>query len=72
MKPGFKVIAAPSDLTSLKEIDMTQVMIDRVRSGLPIYVSGPLDDIQAKLHVATINRLMVETGLAVTVVHTSN
>ena len=70
--PGFKVIAAPSDLTSLKEIDMNQVMADRVRAGQPIYVAGHLDDVNAKLHAATVNRLMAETGLSVTVVHTPN
>lgn len=51
-------------------IDLTDVLAGRVRDGLPIYVEGRLDDEQAKLHAALINRLMTDTGKPVTVIHT--
>lgn len=52
------------------EVDINSILADQVRAGRPIYVGGPMDDIQAKLHAATVNRLMHETGLPVTVIHT--
>ena len=55
-----------------KEINLTDMLAERVRAGQPIHVSGQLDDVNARLHAATVNRLMVETGLPVTVIHTSN
>ena len=57
---------------ALGEINLTDMLTMRVRAGQPIYVTCPLGDMQAKLHAKMINRLMVETSLSVTVIHTSN
>lgn len=54
-----------------KVVDLDEVLADRVRAGQAIHVSGPLDEVQAKLHATTINRLMRDTGLPVTVIHSS-
>lgn len=61
-----------SETQAPKEINLTDMLAERVRAGQPIYVAGPLGDIQAKLHATTINLLMAETGLSVTVIHTPN
>lgn len=54
---------------TIPEVELNNVLADRVRAGQPIHVSGPLNDIQAKLHAAAVNRLMQDTGLTVTVIH---
>lgn len=53
-------------------IDLSAVLTESVRAGRPIHVSGTLDHVQAKTHIATVNRLMADTGLPVTVIHTPN
>jgi hypothetical protein len=65
------LVSADQSFTSL-EVALSDVLADRVRAGEPIHVLGSLDEAQAKLHAATVNRLMVETGLPVTVIHTLN
>ena len=54
------------------EIDLLDVLAGRVRDGLPIYVSGYLDEEKTKLHVEMINRLMTDTRMPVHVIHTLN
>lgn len=51
------------------EVDMFDALAARVRAGEPIHVSGQLDEVQGRLHVALVNRLRRETGLPVHVVH---
>lgn len=51
------------------EIDMIDVLAQKVRAGEPIYVTGPLDEVQGKTHVALINRLRETTGMPVHVIH---
>lgn len=69
---GANVDLVPAN-QSLSALDVTlnDVLTDRVRAGQAIYVSGPLDEIQAKLHVADINRLMVDTCMPVTVIYST-
>lgn len=52
------------------ELDINNVLADRVRAGQPIHVAGSLDEVQAKLHAGTVNQLMQDTGMSVTVIHT--
>lgn len=51
------------------EIDLNAVLADRVRKQQVIWVTGKLDEAQAKMHAHTVNRLMEETGLPVVVFH---
>ena len=63
------VLGCSDQRLSAPELSLNDVLTDRVRAGQPIHVSGNLDDVQAMLHAASINRLMNETGLPVTVIH---
>jgi hypothetical protein len=54
------------------EIDLNALLKQRVNAGQVIHVSGELDEVQARMHTATVNRLMAETGKQVVVVHTPN
>lgn len=51
------------------EVDLVDVIAARVQTGKPVYVTGPLDDAQGRLHVAMINRLRNETGKPIHVIH---
>ena len=51
------------------EVDMIEPLAEKVRAGEPIHVTGPLDDVQGKLHVALVNRLREMTGMPVHVIH---
>lgn len=62
-------MSTESNNTANKEVDMFDVFAARVRAGDPIHVSGPLDEAQARLHVALINRLTHETGRYVHVIY---
>lgn len=68
----MKEAMSMSESNPSKEIILTNMLAERVRAGQPIYVAGQLDEVNARLHAATVNRLMVETVLPVTVIHTSN
>ena len=61
--PLHQEMEVPSD------IDMVDALAKGVRSGQPIQVTGPLDDVQGRLHVALINRLRQETSKPVYVIH---
>lgn len=54
---------------SLAEIDLFDVLAARVRAGQPIHVTGQLDETLGRLHLAMVNRLRAETGMAVHVIH---
>lgn len=54
------------------EIEMADVLKQRVIEGQPLVVIGKLDDAMAKIHTATVNDLLANTGQAVTVVHIPN
>jgi hypothetical protein len=51
------------------EIDMAEVIASRVRADQSVYIVGPLDDVQGRLHVALVNRLRQETGKQVHVIY---
>ena len=51
------------------EIDMFEVLADKVRAGEPIHVTGPLSDVVGKMHLAMVRRLRETTGLPVHVVY---
>lgn len=53
-------------------IEMADVLEQRVIEGQPLVVTGKLDDAVAKMHAATVNGLLENTGQAVTVVHIPN
>ena len=48
-------------------IDSYQTLEEQVHAGEPIYVTGQMSEPIAKLHVATVNRLLEATGQPVTV-----
>ena len=54
------------------EIDMFDVIAAKVRAGEPLHVFGQLEGTIGKLHIETINRLLAEPGLSVTVVHSAH
>lgn len=62
-------MSTESNSAEYKEVDMFDVFAACVRAGEPIHVSGPLDESQARLHVALINRLTRETGRYVHVIY---
>ena len=51
------------------EIDMVDVLAKGVEAGQPLHVTGQLDDVQGRLHVSLVNRLRIETGKPVYVIH---
>ena len=51
------------------EIDMIEALATRVRAGQPIHVTGSLNDISGKMHIAMVNRLREMTGMPVQVIH---
>lgn len=51
------------------EVDMFDVLAKRVHAGQAIFVSGELDDEEAKAHANLVNRLMRVTKMAVRVLH---
>lgn len=51
------------------EIDLNAVLAERVRKSQVIWVTGQLDEAKARMHTATVNRLMAETGKPVVVIH---
>ncbi|MFN9473237.1 hypothetical protein [Acidovorax sp.] len=51
------------------EVGIGSVLAGRVRAGLPICVSGPLDDDQARAHAKMVTDLLHTTGEPVLVVH---
>ncbi|MCA3058966.1 MAG: hypothetical protein ING60_03985 [Rhodocyclaceae bacterium] len=55
-----------------QEIDLNGLLANRVTADQVIHVSGELGEAQAKIHAATVNRLMAETGKRVVVVHSPN
>ncbi len=52
------------------ELNLTDILAQRVRAGKPRCVQGAMDESQARMHAQTINDLLQETGLPVTVIHT--
>lgn len=52
-----------------QEVDMFDALAARVRAGEPIYVSGTLDDVSGKMHIAMVNRLREMTGMPVHIIH---
>lgn len=51
------------------ENDMIEALEARVRAGQPIHVTGPLNDVSGKMHIAMVNRLREMTGMPVIVIH---
>ena len=51
------------------EVDIYEVLADRVRAGEPIHINGPIDGVVGQLHLALVARLRRETGLAVRVIY---
>jgi len=51
------------------DIDLLDVLKQRVLEGHPIVVTGTMDEPMAKMHVAIANDLRESTGKPVTVVH---
>lgn len=51
------------------EVDMFEVLAERVRAGEPIHITGPLDVPVGQIHLATIDKLRRETGLMVQVIY---
>lgn len=73
-KDGYNLLLKGNDMggnepAPLSEVDVFDVLVARVRGGVPIHVSGPLDDIQGRLHIDMINRLTRETGMYVRVIY---
>lgn len=56
------------DTNEPNEIDLLDALSERVRAGEPIHVTGPFDEVQGKLHIAMLNRLLGR-GLPVQVVY---
>lgn len=54
------------------EIDLLDVLKQRVVEGQPIVATGTLDEPMAKTHAAMVNDLLERTGKPVTVVHIPN
>ena len=68
--PRVEAMTVPHQPRAEEGVSIFDVLADRVRAGLPIHVLGSLDDMGARMHVVTVNRLMADTGLSVTVIHT--
>ena len=73
-KDGYHLLLKGNDIgthepATPSEMDMFDLLAARVRAGEPIHVSGPLDDVQGRLHIAMINRLTRETGMYVRVIY---
>lgn len=51
------------------EVDLYEILVERVRAGEPIHITGPLDGSTGQLNLATIAKLRAETGLPVRVVY---
>lgn len=51
------------------EVDLLEVLSERVRAGESIHIAGPLDGSVGQIHLATIAKLRAETGLPVRVVY---
>ena len=51
------------------DVDLLEILAERVRAGEPIHITGPLDGSVGQLHLVTIAKLRAETGLPVRVVY---
>ncbi|MDR6397927.1 hypothetical protein ACTOWA_00500 [Herbaspirillum seropedicae] len=61
---------APNDAKSGQtEVDIIETLKAKVLAGQPIYFSGQLTEANAKIHLATVNRLRELTGLPVHVIY---
>lgn len=55
-----------------QELDLFDLLKNKVASGEPIYFNGPMEGAVFAMHVATVARIGKETGKAVTVVYAPN